>query len=94
MQGLKKDHNNCVFFKSIIIIITELRLICIDIRHILGDWFERLPQPHGRKNYRYCNQKDKSIFSVDIAGHVINIYVFLYIVALDNLFDNTRSISC
>ena len=25
---------------------------------------------------------------VDIAGHVIGIYVFLCIVALDNLFDN------
>ena len=27
--------------------------------------------------------------TVDIAGHVIGIYVFLYIVALDNLFDNS-----
>ena len=26
--------------------------------------------------------------TVDIAGHVIGIYVFLYLVVLDNLFDN------
>ena len=67
--------------------ITRKIRILVGIQHKRACSIERLNNLNKREHY-IENLKTTEQITVDIAGHVIGIYVFLRIVALDNLFDN------